>query len=543
MIKRTTLAILLLAPATANAQGTPDARVDSIFARFSAPGSPGCAVAVARGAAPVLTRAYGMADLEHDVPNTPATVFEAGSVAKQFTAAAVILLSQQGKLGLDDEAGKYFPELPDYGRPITIRHLMNHTSGLRDWGTVVDIAGWPRGTRTYTHAHVLDVVSRQKSLNFAPGSEYLYSNTGYNLLAMLVERVSGDSFAEYTRRNLFQPLGMTHTRWRDDYTEVVKGRAVAYDTARGAFHMNMPFENVHGNGGLLTTVGDLLLWNEALAAGRVGGRGFSDEMQRRGVLTGGRRIQYAGGLMVTEYRGHPEVSHSGATAGYRAFLARYPAQRLSLALLCNTATANPVALAYQVADLFLAGHARAPELAPEVALAPDALAARAGLYRSRRTGEPLRLRMRDGTLRSGSGELVPLSAARFRLGRGPAQVVFDDAPAGRRAPLRILAADGDTVAYEPVDEAAPSATQLAALAGEYHSDEAEVAYTVLAEDGKLLLRRRPGTTVLLTPAYADAFTTPSGSLVRFTRAAAGQVDGMTLGLPRVRELRFSRVRP
>ncbi|MBD0319170.1 MAG: beta-lactamase family protein, partial [Gemmatimonadetes bacterium] len=514
MRRPTLLALLLLVPSAAQAQGEA-ARVDSIFARFGAPGSPGCAVAVGRDGAPLLARAYGMADLEHDVPNTPETVFEAGSVSKQFTAAAVVLLAQQGKLGLDDEARKYVPELPVYQKPITIRHLLNHTSGLRDWGTVVEVAGWPRGSRAHTHAHVLDVVSRQKSLNFAPGAEYLYSNTGYNLLAIIAERVSGEKFADFTRRTLFQPLGMTRTRWRSDYTEVVKGRAVAYDTAGGAFHMAMPFEDVHGNGGLLTTVGDLLTWNEALTHGRVGAAGFSDELQRRGVLTGGRRIQYAHGLVVSEYRGVPEVSHSGATAGYRAYLARYPAQKLSVALLCNSATASPVALGYQVADVFLAGHTRDPQAAAPVALTAAELSERAGMYRNRRTGEPLRLSVRDGKLRNGAGaELVPLSATRFRLGRGPAQVVFDDAPT-RRAALRLLASDGDTVAFEPVPEAA--AVRPAELAGEYRSDEAEVTYTVASDSGRLVLRRRPDTTLPLTPAYADAFTTPDGWLVRFTR--------------------------
>ena len=542
MRQRTLLALLLLVPAAAHAQDEA-ARVDSIFARFKAPDSPGCAVAVGRDGAPLLARVYGMADLEHDVPNTPQTVFEAGSVAKQFTAAAVVLLSQQGKLGLDDEVRKYVPELPVYPKPITIRHLLNHTSGLRDWGTVVEVAGWPRGSRAHTHAHVLDVVSRQKSLNFAPGAEYLYSNTGYNLLAILVERVSGEPFADFTRRTLFQPLGMTRTRWRDDYTEIVKGRAVAYDTAGGAFHTDMPFEDVHGNGGLLTTVGDLLTWNEALTHGRVGAPGFTDEMQRRGVLTSGRRIQYAEGLIVNEYRGVPEVSHSGATAGYRAYLARYPAQKLSVALLCNSATASPVALGYQVADVFLAGHTRDPQAAPPVALTPAELSARAGMYRSRRTGDPLRLAVREGKLRNAGGtELVPLSATRFRWGRGPAQAVFDDAPVGRRAALRLIAADGDTVAYEPVSEAAPSAIRPAELLGEYRSDEAEATYTVATDSGRLVLRRRPGTTLALTPAYADAFTTPDGWLVRFTRDRAGRVDGLTLGLVRVRDLRFTRVR-
>src|SRR5687768_17606563 len=177
--------IITLAPAAARAQGTSAtdsvAAVDSIFASWNTRQTPGCAVGVARNGQPILERAYGMANLEYDVPNTPATIFEAGSVSKQFTAAAVALLAQQGKLSLDDAVTKYIPELPDYGTPITIRHMLTHTSGLRDWGTVALATGWPRGTRAHTHAHVLDIASRQKSLNYAPGAEYLYSNTGYNL--------------------------------------------------------------------------------------------------------------------------------------------------------------------------------------------------------------------------------------------------------------------------------------------------------------------------------------------------------------------------
>src|SRR3712207_4585162 len=204
-------AALLPLPALAAAQSadtpaTQDsaAAVDRVFSTWISRQTPGCAVGVARNGQTILERAYGMANLEYDVPNRPATIFEAGSVSKQFMAAAVALLAQQGKLTLDDDVRKYLPELPDYGTPITIRHMLNHTSGLRDWGTVMEIAGWPRGTRIHTHAHVLDIVSRQRALNFTPGAEYLYSNTGYNLLAILVERVSGTNFAEFTRRNLFE---------------------------------------------------------------------------------------------------------------------------------------------------------------------------------------------------------------------------------------------------------------------------------------------------------------------------------------------------
>jgi CubicO group peptidase (beta-lactamase class C family) len=336
------------------------ARVDAVFARWSV-STPGCAVGVGAGGASVLERAYGMADLERDVPNAPDTIFEAGSVSKQFTAAAVLLLARDGKLSLDDPVRKYIPELPDYAqgsgngsaRTITIRHLLTHTSGLRDWGEVAGIAGWPRGRRVHTHAHVLDIVSRQKDLNFTPGTNWSYSNTGYNLSAILVARVSGQSFADFSRERIFKPLGMTRTSWRDDYTRIVKQRAIAYAPSTDGYREDMPFENVHGNGGLLTTVGDLLRWNENFVSPTIGDAAFVAEQQTPGRFTDGRVHEYALGLYVRSYRGVREVSHSGSTAGYRAFLARYPDQRFSVAVLCNAASANPTQYAHAVAEAFL----------------------------------------------------------------------------------------------------------------------------------------------------------------------------------------------
>src|SRR5215467_12563715 len=192
----------------------PDAKskVDAVFAQFNRSDSPGCAVAASIANEAVLSSAYGMADLEHDVRLSPASVFEPGSITKQFTAASVLLLAQQGKLSIDDPARKYIPELPDYGTPITIRHLLNHTSGLRDWGNVAALGGWPRTTRAYTHAHVLEIVSRQRALNYPPGADYSYTNTGYNLAAILVGRVAGKPLAEFSREAIFVPLGMQSTQ-------------------------------------------------------------------------------------------------------------------------------------------------------------------------------------------------------------------------------------------------------------------------------------------------------------------------------------------
>jgi CubicO group peptidase (beta-lactamase class C family) len=526
--------------------GEPAAAVDRVFARFQTPGSPGCAVAVSREGRVLLSRAYGRAHLEYDIPNTPDTRFEVGSVSKQFTAAAVLLLAQQGKLSLDEPVRKYIPELPDYGAPLTIRQMIHHTSGLRDWGTVVGVAGWPRGTRVHTHDHVLDVVSRQNSLNHAPGAEFLYSNTNYNLLAILVSRVSGEPFAEFTRKQLLLPLGMTHTEWRDDFTRVVPGRATAYEPGADGYHMDMPFENVHGNGGLITTVGDLLLWNENFVHARVGGKAFVTEMLRPGRLdTGkcpGREIPYAAGLFLGTSNGVPVIGHGGATAGYRAFLARYPAQRLSLALACNHAGVDPEALGQEVAAVFLPGVQAAIASSQAAPPTGSVLTALAGLYRSSRTGEPFRLRVQDGKLETESGiELVARSATEFQNPAGQLRVLFDLGADGRPRALR-LRGDFDEELYQPVAEVQPSAAELAAYGGEYTSDEAEVSYTVLVQDGRLVMRRRPGVVVPLTPAYHDAFVFESPPNVAvFLRDAGGRVTGFSLGLGRVRDLRFRRL--
>lgn len=523
----------------------PVAAVDRIFARFQSPDSPGCAVAVSRDGRVILSRAYGQAHLEHGVSNTPDTRFEVGSVSKQFTAAAVVLLAQLGKLSLDEPVRKYIPELPDYGAPLLIRQMIHHTSGLRDWGTIVGVAGWPRGTRVHTHDHVLDVVSRQKSLNHAPGAEFLYSNTNYNLLAILVSRVSGESFAEFTRQRLFVPLGMTHTEWRDDYARVVPGRATAYEPTADGYRMEMPFENVHGNGGLITTVGDLLLWNENFVHARVGGKAFVSELLRPGRLDAGgrkgREIPYASGLFLGTYHGIPVVGHSGATAGYRAFLARYPAQRLGLAIACNHADADPETLSREVADVFLPSVTAAAPASRVAPVAQSAVTALAGLYRSSRTGEPFRLSAQDGKLQTESGiEFLARSATEFQNPTGQLRALFELGADGRPRALR-LRSDFDETIYQPVAEVQPSAAELAEYGGEYTSDEAEVSYTVLVQDGRLVMRRRPGVVIPLTPTYRDAFVFDSPpNLALFQRDASGRVTGLSLGLGRVRDLRFRR---
>jgi CubicO group peptidase (beta-lactamase class C family) len=444
-----TAAALVLASGLAASQATQTAvdlaKVDAVFGRWST-NTAGCAVGVGVGGKSVLEKAYGMADLEHDVPNKADTIFEAGSVSKQFTAAAILLLAAEGKLSIDDPVRKYIPELPDYGSPLTIRHMLNHTSGLRDWGSLAGIAGWPRGTRVHTHAHVIEILSRQQALNFTPGTRYSYSNSGYNLNAVIVSRVSGMPFAEFSQKRIFQPLGMTRTSWRDDYTRIVKDRAIAYSGAGILLRQDMPFENVHGNGGLLTTVGDLLKWNENFVAPKVGDAALVARQQVLSKFPSGNDMTYAAGLMLGVYKGLPEVSHSGSTAGYRAFLTRFPKQHVSVAVLCNAGSADATAAAHAVSDLYLGGRANAgaprpptpaENRGPLVTIVPDNsyepsaanLAEFAGTYLSDEIETTLTIEVKNGVLVAHRRpdtviSLRPHSRDRFDAGGGIGLVTF-----------------------------------------------------------------------------------------------------------------------
>ena len=544
------VALVLLvsaAPSGAQQADTADlaARVDRVFARFNRQDSPGCAVGAARDGKVLYTHGYGSANLEYDVPITAESIFESGSVAKQFTASAIVLLALDGKLSLDDDIRKYLPEVPSFGETIRIRHLLTHTSGLRDQWALLGIEGRGPGTQVHSPATTLDLVAHQKALNFPPGTDYLYSNTGFTLLGVIVQRVSGQSLDAFTQARLIRPLGMTHTRWRDDFTAIVKGRTTAYSgTAERGFKTDMSFTNITGNGGLLTTVGDLLAWNENLFNPRVGGQAYLDSMHTRGVLRNGRRLSYALGLEIGSYDGVAEVSHGGSTAGYRTFLARYPEQKVSVAVLCNLASANPSALGHQVADLVLTKPPRTVQSGTPnaVALTGAQLERWAGSYVEKRTDDVTRLIVRDGKLVNAdarNGELTAVGPDRFRT-TGGLDVIFAGSAPARTA--RLIRPDGDTAILTEVKLATPSATKLGEYVGTYGSDELDVKLTVVMKDGQLVLRRRPADEGPLRPTYEDDFDGPVGSL-RFSRDARGRVTGFGIYAGRARDVRFRKLSP
>src|SRR5580693_9132971 len=348
------IAILLGAGTSSSQTLPPDAakQIDKVFEKWDKPDSPGCSLGVYKDGKIAYKRGYGMANLNDDIPNTPATVFHVASMSKQFTAAAIVLLAQEGKLSLDDDLRKYIPELPDFGQRITIRHLVHHTSGLRDQWNLLDLAGWRYSLDLITDDDVMSVITRQKDLNFKPGDRHVYCNTGYTLMGLIVKRVSGLSLREFTTKNIFEPLGMTHTHFRDDHAEIIKHDALGYEQEKDKpFRMSLTNFDTVGATSLHTTVEDLVLWDENFYHPRVGGPAFPQQMLERGKLNSGEQLDYAFGLTIGKYKGLPTVEHGGADAGYRSGLTRFPEQHFSAAVLCNSAETNPNSLIYQVADV------------------------------------------------------------------------------------------------------------------------------------------------------------------------------------------------
>lgn len=518
--------VALAAPAAAQTDGNA-AKIEALFAGLT-DDRPGCVVGVSQDGKTVIEKAFGLAVLEHDVPNTTATLFEIGSVAKQFTAAAVLLLERDGKLKLGDDIRTYLPEMPDYGTPITIEMLLDHRSGLRDWGSVANAMGKPRGERNFSNTEVLDIAKRQKELNYKPGAAWSYTNTGYNLAATIVERVSGKSFMAVTKERLFDPLGMTTAQWRDDFNRIVKGRAMAYVPAGSGFQQSMPFMNVYGNGGLIMSIGDLTRWNEAMMADKLGLRAG---MEKQGVLSDGRKTPYARGVNVLKHNGFTEISHSGGTGGYYAWLARYPDSKLSVAMMCNgppPRTATPAALA----GVFLG---TVPDVEAATGLSDPSRYA--GRFVDTRTGMAWNVSSEGGELRMNNRPIARISDTQWK--RGGDVFSFPTADA-----FQIEGYDGNLYQFvrTPAVTTLTSA-QLDEYAGVYVSDEAPATYRLKVEHGQLkaYIDGWPDTVVPLSSVYKDAFEAGS-TLVRFRRGADGKIREVSLGEGRMWDLRAARVK-
>ena len=528
------------------------ARVDRVFAAYARPGSPGCALGVYRDGRIAYVRGYGLANLADSTPITPKTIFDLGSTSKQFTATSIILLSQQGKLSLDDDVQRFLPELPQYQKTITIRHLLNHTSGIRDYIGLLTLGGVDITGRA-TAKQTLDAIARQKALNFEPGTEHLYSNSGYFLLSQIVERVSGKSMRAFADEHIFVPLGMTSTHIRDDHTNPLPGGALSYSPTPSGFRINSSKWEQTGDGAVYTTVEDLLRWDNNFYDPKVGGRQLLDELHRVGTLNNGSPLTYASGLVVAPYRGLKTVSHSGAWMGFRAELIRFPDQRLSVATLCNVANSTPTVFARSVAEAYLEGQmapvvftpapasAAAPVLGPAVTLTTAEMQQWVGNYISTANGSPRLIAIDSGKLMATVGqnriELIPHSPTEFTVTLGANTVIlrFERSPQGRRIRQWIGPQEGPAFEEGPIAEPIP-----AAYAGTYRSDELVASFTIVVANDALEVKM-PGDATTTFRRLRDGVFVAGGTTLRFDGVRDGRIPGFALDQGRMRGIRFIRL--
>ena len=524
-------------------------KVDKLFSKWDSTISPGAALAIIKDGKIIYKRGYGMANLEHNIPLTSTSVFRIGSTSKQFTASCVAILALQGKISLDDDIRKHIKELPKYEKPITIRHLVHHTSGIRDYLTLSDIAALPNDY-FYTPEDSLELLSRQKGSNFPPGEEHLYSNSGYFLLGVIVERVSGKSLNDFAQTHIFKPLGMKNTHFHDDHTMIVKNRADGYSPLKKGFRIDMTTLDHVGDGGVFTTVEDLFLWDQAFYSYKLG-KELMELIQTPGMLNNGEKLDYAFGLSVNEYKGLKRVSHGGGFVGFRAQMTRFPEQKFTVVCLANLGTINPSRLCLQVADIYLADKLEKAEKAPEkkekvkaVILSKEELEDKIGNYEDERTGTWTIISMKEGKLVMEAWgkkyDLTPVSKTRFQAldaSFDNSIEFFPDDKGEIRKALLTIEGDEEINLVKASLLSPLTLSQLKDYAGEYYNDELPVTYKLAVEKGSLFFKHKNAPKGALKAMDRDKFTTRWYN-IEFVRDKRKRIKGFVLGAGRAANIEF-----
>ena len=499
-------------------------QVNALFKTFDRADVPGCGLGIIQDGRFIYKRGYGMANLDYGIPILPETVFRIGSVSKQFTAMAIALAAAEGKLSLDDDVREHLPELRNLPAPITIRQMLYHSSGIRDYLELMDLAGNPSEDDYYTVEEAVAMIARQKHLNFPPGDEYLYSNSGYFLISQIIPRVTGKSLREWADERIFQPLGMKNTHFHDDLRMIVQNRATGYRSTKGGdFEIDISKIDMVGDGGVFTTVDDLLIWDQNFYDNQLGGAGVMKEMLTPGVLSDGVTQQYALGLSVSSYRGLDTVGHGGSWVGYRAGILQFPQQKFSVICLCNRSNAQPMQMARRIADIYLAEHLEPESKSTGVSVSDSVLNKRIGTYWSERTGEFAEITLEEGV------PVLKIGGYSNRL----ADVVFD---ANNR--MTVQGRGQRPFQFEPLRDLPPPETDLSVYQGSYYCEDVGATYQIqLSEEGKLALVDLVLDEPTLEPMFRDGFRWESGSMV-FERDAQDDVSGFRLSMGRARNFQF-----
>lgn len=551
-----TLALFLMAIFSVNCQSAVNSNeleesIDKIFADFDDSLKPGAAVAVVKNGEVVFKKGYGSANLEYDIPVTPKTIFHIASVSKQFTVFALLLLAEEGKLSLDDPVQQYIPEVPDFGEEITLRHLATHTSGMRDQWDLLNLAGW-RWDDVITKEHILKLVAKQKDLNFKPGEQFMYCNTGFTLLAEVVARVSGKSFAEFTQLRIFKPLRMANSQFYDDHTKIVRNRAYSYYPAIFGYTKSvLSYANV-GATSLFTTVEDLSLWAMNFQDPKIGSKAIIEQMNTLAVLNNGKTFGGAYGQFVSPYKGLQQIQHSGGDAGYRSYFCRFPDQDFAISVFSNFGHANPGALALQVADLYLADEFiaevangnKSENAADTITLKEKELKAFESDYWEAKDLFSRKIYLKEGSLQYDRGngnvtQLTPIAKNKFKMVDVPGSITVAFLKQHGEHQM-VVTQDGDVVAkmeaYAPVDL---NDVDIKPYLGSYFSEELSTRYTIIEKDGKPVATHPRHSDLPLSVLKTDIFSS-GGTTLEFIRNDSNMIDGLNASTGRVKKLRFTK---
>jgi CubicO group peptidase (beta-lactamase class C family) len=534
--RRIRLPFALLLVAGALAADDRSEAVDRLLKPLRTDSAPGCAVGVLQNNQFVYRSAFGVTDLDAPAPITTATPFHVASISKQFTAAALFFLIDGGKVRLEDSVRRFIPELPALVQDVTVSDLLHHTSGLRDILPLLEAAGRP--PQILDIAGDLRLLASQSALNFAPGTDYEYVNTDYLLLGLIVERVSGESLADFTEKRIFGPLGMKHSAFPGGAKQL-GGIAQGYSPHGAQFHHSIP-PLVAGDGGLQTSVEDLARWSENFSTAAVGGRRMIDFLEEPGHLHSGEEVRYGAGLTLAKFLGLPAIGHDGVLPGSRSDMVRFPMQHLTVISLCNRGDAEPSSLSRSIAAIYLQGKLKHRLQAADVDYPTSDFTQLAGVWESKQ----------GWILRAWStieGLSVTSPQGGYRLAPLNRNQMFDEAP-GWRLILTRLSPDrirverngGVPVEYERLPLVTPTSTYLDAFAGEYRSSDVDATWNLTADSGRLIASINGNWRIALDAAGPDRFAGGPWSL-RFRYDAEGHVKGVELHRARLWSLWFDRI--
>jgi CubicO group peptidase (beta-lactamase class C family) len=527
-------------------------RIDALFSQWKNQASPGCVVAIIQDNEIIFERAYGMADLERHAPLNVRSVLDLGSTGKQFTAMTLAILAKKGILSLDDLVQKYIPELPTYNHPIYIHHLLYHTSGLRDYTALMDLAGW-RMENYYPEDEILDLVCRQATLNFIPGDEFVYSNSGYFLLGVIAQRATGKPLRDLLSEFILDPLGMKSTATNDDVTRIVKDRAISYSPSPdGGFVTEISPSTGFGDGPILSTVEDLFRWDRNFYHNQLdGGQEIINQMVTSGQLNSGLETGYGLGLFLGNYRGLKTVSHGGGWAGYRAEMVRFPDQRFSVICLSNAANIlSPISIK-QIADLYLVNEIIEPSMKFPAepgelnTVTNGNLEKLTGFYRHQITGGLMEISIKDdqlvATIFGRRMRLAALGEMRFHTPEKPYWYHFDFQGSDGDILLGVTSEIFSPVPdqYKRIDSLMGTPLSWSEYNGTYYSKELEIKYTITQKGEQLILKKDYFPPVIMKAVGTDLFTC-QGFDVSFQRSHPGQVISFKVQDSRVRNVLFCR---